>query len=756
MNIIRWFSLFLIECSLLTAITGTASDQAHRHTRFHRSGSLTVSVSEASYTLGTFHISLTQAQLKISSDQNQTVWESVSGKNFLAGGRADLIAEENRGSFTIEERVETPYRHQTIDSVTLESNSTVLRFSGLVSLFDDSQLISAAYNFTLESDPSDSEGILRFSLVFSDSSSIDVNYLELQFASEWEERFYGFGEQFTHLNLAGKEIPVLTQEQGIGRGKPIITPIVNLIAEGSGGDAFTTYYSSPLFLTSLQRGFLLENTEYSVFNLKRRDIVNVRLFASSAMGRIMYGSSPLELIERVTEYTGRMPALPDWINKGAIVGMQGGTEFVRSVHDQLKARDTPISAFWLQDWVGRRQTAVGSQLWWNWELDEEWYPGWDDLVSTLKNESDAKVMGYISPFLVDRPNATRNLFQEASDLGYLITNETGDVYPITNTDFDAGLMDLTNPNATQWLIDIISENLIGKAGLSGWMADFAEALPFDAVLYSGEDAARFHNEYPVEWARLNREAIEKKFNETGEELIFFCRAGYTQSPMYATLLWGGDQLVTFDEDDGMQSAITSLLSGGYSGISILHSDVGGYTTFAINDMGLKRKRDVYFRWLEMNAFTAVLRTHEGNQPEANIQFYTDDETLDAFARFAKIYAVLAPYRKSLLEDAENFGHPVVRHLAIHYPDDETAHEVNDQFLLGTDILVAPVVKCEARRKWVYLPVGNWVHLWTHELYQNTESGRWLNVKAPIGEIPVFYIQGSDVGATLHEFVEDEK
>jgi Alpha-glucosidases, family 31 of glycosyl hydrolases len=105
------------------------------------------------------------------------------------------------------------------------------------------------------------------------------------------------------------------------------------------------------------------------------------------------------------------------------------------------------------------------------------------------------------------------------------------------------------------------------------MHDFAEALPFDAVLASGDAGSSYHNQYMVEWVKLGREAVQEAGMEG--EIVFFNRAGYTRSPAYTTLFWEGDQMVTWDEHDGFKSAIKGLISGGLSGLSINHSDSWG-------------------------------------------------------------------------------------------------------------------------------------------------------------------------------------
>ena len=148
-----------------------------------------------------------------------------------------------------------------------------------------------------------------------------------------------------------------------------------------------------------------------------------------------------------------------------------------------------------------------------------------------------------------RPGARRNLFREAAERGYLVRNQQGAPYLIPNTDFSAGMIDLTNPAAVAWYKEILRSEVLG-AGAAGYMADFGEALPYDAQLHSGEPAARFHNQYPEAWARMNRQVSDASGH--GDELLFFMRSGFRQSPRDATLFWLGDQLVSWDAHDGIK------------------------------------------------------------------------------------------------------------------------------------------------------------------------------------------------------------
>jgi len=289
---------------------------------------------------------------------------------------------------------------------------------------------------------------------------------------------------------------------------------------------------------------------------------------------------------------------------------------------------------------------------------------------------------------------------------------------------------------------VIKEQVIA-AGAWGWMADYGEALPYDALLHAGEPASQ-HNQYPQTWAELNREAIQE--TGRGDQLIFFCRSAYRHSPRYATLFWLGDQTVTWDEYDGIKTAVTGLLSSGMSGFAFNHSDIGGHTGINHPLLKVHRSKELLWRWIELNAFTLIYRTHGGNLPDENHQFYSDEETLAHFCRFAWVYKAWAFYRKRLVREAAETGLPVVRHPFIHYPDDPNVHSIShQQFMIGSELMVAPVLDPGADQVNVYLPAGRWVHLWTGESYGSLNHGVNVTVSAPLGRPGVFYRHRSMAG-----------
>lgn len=628
---------------------------------------------------------------------------------FLSIAYSEPKVKEVYGFFKFKEQLQSHCKQPIVDTILALKAGVQIR----------GRLCNTAYQcqFTVVD-----ETAVRINVSLFDSS---YNRIYLQYEADPEEAIFGLGEQYTHSNLKGQRVPIWVEEQGIGAGDQPITMIAN--TKIAGGTPFNTYAPIPFYLSTTGHSFSLHNTTRAVVDLRKANQTTLEVWDNYLEATIRQNKDPMALVSAHSNQMGRQPLLPDWAY-GTIVGLQGGRDKVVAYVDSLEASGTKLSAIWIQDWVGRRRTFVGDQLRWYWEANEERYPNFKAFCQQM-NARGIAVLGYINPMMTN----DGALYQEAEENGYFVKNHDQKTYIIPMTGFDVGLIDLTNPDARTWVKNIIKQNMIAY-GLSGWMADFGEALPWDAVLHSGVSAQVYHNQYPIDWAKVNREAIQEAQQEG--KIAFFSRSAFMGSSHYVTFYWAGDQMTSWQKNDGLRSIVPALTSSGISGMAINHADVGGFAGF--HRVGglfqMHRTKKLLQRHIELGAFTPVFRTHEGILPAYNKQVYSTPELRAFYAKFSRIHDQLRPYLKALNQAATQDGYPMVRHLYLHYPNDPLAQAARYQFLLGSDILVAPALKQGAQQVKVYLPAGEWRHLFSNVIY---EGGKTYRVKAPLGQPPVF-------------------
>ncbi|MCS7174919.1 alpha-glucosidase [Pseudothermotoga sp.] len=557
-----------------------------------------------------------------------------------------------------------------------------------------------------------------------------LNRLWFRLDARKDEHVYGCGEQYSHFDLRGKKVPIFVSEQGVGRNrKDFLTLIADFVYD-AGGDWYSTYFPQPLFVSSRKYFCFVDGSSYMMFDFSKEDFFELMVWQLPVDLYFSSQETWEELLNKLTETLGRQTTPPEWIYDGIVLGIQGGTDIVLKKLEKVRSKGLKVAGIWIQDWEGRRVTTFGKQLFWNWSYSEELYRDLPKTIEKLKGEG-IRVLGYINPFLA----LEGELYREASKKGYLVRKNDGTEYHVVITTFPAAIVDLTNPEAFEWLKGVIKKNMI-DIGLSGWMADYGEYLPADAKLFSGEPAEIFHNKFPVEWARLNYEAV-KESGKLGE-IVFFMRSGYLKSARHTPMYWHGDQLVNWSKDDGLPSVIPAKLSLAMSGVAFVHSDIGGYTTLAKNlperltGFRTVRTKELFMRWAELSAFEPMMRTHEGNWPEENWQFDSDEETIDHLIRMVNLHVQLKPYFLSCQKEYFERGLPLFRPIMLYYDGDEFKTE-QYEFLLGRDILVAPVLEEKATVRKVILPNDEWVHYWSGKVYRGGEH----EIVAPLGEPPFF-------------------
>ena len=668
---------------------------------------------------------------------------------FMYTGRGNELVQMYRGNFQIEDRIlervglvdwEFPdlaasypgSGSQVAAGADLAASEAIrIGAAGLQVVFSASGNYRVACVFTEE------QGRLVLRFESRGGASDAANRCWFRLPAQPDERVYGGGEQFSHFDLRGRRFPLWSSEQGVGRNKNTRITFEADVNDRCGGDYWWTFFPQPTMVSSRAYYVHADCPAYAAFDFREPSYHELEFWALP--GSLTFGSAPnmLELVQDVSALLGRQPPLPDWVHDGVILGIQGGTEACQSRLERARKRGVPVSGIWAQDWEGIRMTSFGQRLMWNWEWDPQRYPGLPEAMRRWKEEG-VRFLGYANPYVA----AGKPLFEEAAAKGYLAKDASGKDYLVDFGEFDAGIPDFTNPAAYEWYKGVIRRNLV-DFGLAGWMADFGEYLPTDAVLYDGTPAMLAHNEWPAIWARINREAVE----EAGlmDEVTFFMRAGFTGSQKWCPLMWAGDQNVDWSEDDGLGSVIPAALSLAMCGHGLHHSDIGGYTTL----YGMKRTKELFLRWAEFAAFTPMMRSHEGNRPGDNWQFDSDDATLDDLARLGRVFVALKAYRKAVVDECASNGNPAMRPLFLHYEDDPASWSIKDQYLFGPDLLVAPVVQEGAASRMVHFPSDGWVHLWTGARYQGGDH----QIAAPVGLPPVFRRDGSAWAAVFDQAVK---
>jgi len=295
------------------------------------------------------------------------------------------------------------------------------------------------------------------------------------------------------------------------------------------------------------------------------------------------------------------------------------------------------------------------------------------------------------------------IYRQAVAAGYVVRNQGGAL------PFEDAILDFSNPAAVGWYQNLLAGLL--KMGVGAIKADFGEDAPLHGLYASGRTGFYEHNLYPL---RYNKAVADVTKQVTGETIIWG-RSAWAGSQRYP-LHWGGDAENT---DSAMAATLRAGLSFGLSGFTFWSHDAGGFVERA--------PRDLYRRWLAFGVLTSHTRAH-GAPPREPWEY--DPAFVEEFRRAVELKYALMPYIYAQAKDSAGRGHPMLRALFFEYPEDPTSWTVEDEYLFGSDLLVAPLFE-EAAARNVYLPPGSWVDYQTGRAYRGAQ---WHRINA--GQVPV--------------------
>lgn len=612
--------------------------------------------------------------------------------------------KQNHSTFKISERLKQQIGLNEITILSQDSNSLLIEFS------------HGEYTLKIEFTVKDHNLYIT-----PRCDHKEINRFWIQLNAEEDEGVFGCGEQFADINHRNQKVPIWVEDASpLSRGKH-------------------TYYPQPNFVSS-ERYFCHIDTAYYT-ELDFTDPNKHKLYIWNIPRQIIIGKfgTLIETVQYLNKLLRLQPKPAEWIYNGIWLGIQGGPGKVDEKIETAQNHNIKVGAVWCQDWQGIRFTSFGKQLFWDWKYDEKIYPNLPEYIKKL-NANGIRFLGYINTMLA----VEGDLYKEASKKGYCLKNNKGEDYYTMMTDFPAAQIDFSNPKAVEWIKSVIKRNMIG-IGMNGWMVDYGEYVPVDSKPHSGISGRVFHNLSPIYWNKLNYEAVKEE--NLLNEVIYFTRSGFTGSSRFTMMQFSGDQRVDWDEKVGLPTIIPSSINMGLCGIGYYHFDIGCYTTYG----NYKRTKEIFMRSAEIATFTMLMRTHEGNRPDVNWQFDSDEETLDHLTKMVQVHLHLTPYLKSLSDEYQERGIPPIRGCYMHYENDKELFNLKYQFMLGQDLLVAPVVKPGVNKWKAYLPEDTWVHLWSGKEFE----GGWIETEAPFGKPPVFYRRQSQFRELFSELAKNK-
>jgi alpha-glucosidase (family GH31 glycosyl hydrolase) len=575
------------------------------------------------------------------------------------------------------------------------------------------------------------DGTIRIAAGVTGPITADVTAVGVGFQSRAGERYLGFGERSNAVDQRGNSVESYVAD---GPYQAEEYPLISLFVPTPGVRPRddSTYFPMPWLLSTAGYGVLVENFETSHFRLgtDESSAWSLEAEAKELSFRVFAGPSPADVLRRLTEFTGRQPppAAPWFL--GPWYQPVADDELAEA--DALRAADVPSSAvntFTHYLPCGDQQGAEQSQV---------------DRAAGFHARGLA-VTTYFNPMVCVTYSA---VFDVAASRGLLTQNQLGEpyVYRYTGTEqFPVGQFDFSNPEAREYYGELLAE-AVGH-GYDGWMEDFGEYTPLDSRSANGMGGEQMHNFYPVLYHRASWE-----FASTQDRPVAgFIRSGWTGVHPYAQLVWGGDPTTEWGFD-GLESAMWQGLTLGTSGISRWGSDIGGF--FSLFERELTT--ELLIRWIEFGAVSGIMRTEANGFafPAKSRPQITDPDVLPVWRRYAKLRTQLYPYLAAAEEEYHRTGLPLMRHLALAYPDDPAAAARDDEFMFGPDLLAAPVVRPGETSRRVYLPAGRWVDVWRAVSFaertgglrlrgsETMQGGEEVSVASPLDELPLIARAGA--------------
>ena len=488
------------------------------------------------------------------------------------------------------------------------------------------------------------------------------------------ERIYGCGESFTSLNKVGQKVHLsVTDPQGPetdGQYKPV-----------------------PFYFSNRGYGIFMHTSAPVTCDFGASYIGAQRLFmADEQMDFFVFFGEPKDILNEYTDITGKSPMLPlwsfgTWMSRITYFSQDEGLDIAK----KLRQHKIPSDVIHFDTgWFGV-----------DWQCDYQFAKDrFEDPVKMLAalSKDGFHTCLWQLPYFTPK----NRLFPEIIEKRLHVVNATGGM------PYEDAVLDFTNPETVTWY----QQKILGllRQGVSTIKCDFGEAAPYDGFYHNGRGGRYEHNLYPLRYNKALWEAVNQQYPGEG---IIWARSAWAGSQRYA-LHWGGDAATT---NTGLLGDLRGGLSIGLSGFSFWSHDMGGFVTAS--------PEDIYRRWLPFGFLSSHTRAHGAPPTEP---WLISESFTKAFRQAAEMKYRLMPYVYAQAKDCSERGLPMVRALLVEFPEDKGAWLVEDEYMFGSQMLVAPLMESGTERD-VYLPRGKWIDYQCGKVY----DGGWQRIEA--GEIP---------------------
>ena len=509
------------------------------------------------------------------------------------------------------------------------------------------------------------------------------------------ECVYGFGEKFTPFVKNGQTVEMWNSDGGTGSAQ--------------------SYKCVPFYLSDRGYGVFVNTSGYVSFEAASDSVsgVSFAVPGESLEYYVIGGGSPASAVMNYTSLTGKPPLVPEysfglWLSTSFTTDYS--EETINSFIDGMAERDIPLQVFhfdcfWMREF-----------RWCDFEWDRRQFPDPEAMLKRLR-ERGLAVCVWINPYIAQ----LSPLFDEARKADYLVKTRGG-VFQCDLWQPGLAIVDFTNPAACDWYKSKLRKLL--DMGVTNLKTDFGERIPTDAVYHDGSDPIEMHNYYTYLYNKTVYELLCEYYGNG--KACLFARSATTGSQKFP-VHWGGDCTAEYVS---MAETLRGGLSLGLCGFGYYSHDISGFEATA--------SPDVYKRWAAFGLLSSHSRLHGSSS--YRVPWLFDEESVDVLRFFTKLKGRLMPYLWSQAHKTHETGLPMMRAMLLEFPDDLAARRLDTQYMLGDNLLVAPVFD-ESGDVDFYLPDGIWQDIITGERYV---GGRYYHRHCDYFELPLLAREGSIV------------